>query len=338
MDDGRGGVVVAVLTYRRPEMLARLLPELVRQARAVGAEILVVDNDTEPSARELVERFGPDGVRYVHEPRPGIAAARNAALAATTVDTMVFIDDDETPDPDWLGTMLDAYRSLGGAAVVGPVLRVHEVEPAAWVRAARVFDRRRRPTGTPVEAAGTGNLLVDLRHVRRHGITFDDTLGLSGGSDHLFTRRIRLTGGAIHWCDEAIVRETVPRDRLTGRWTLRRGYRSGSTSVRVDLLLADTRLGASRVRGRAVVTGLARVVAGGGRALVGGVLRRPEHVGGGAWTASRGAGMVAAAFGHRFVEYRRSGEVSVSSGSGPARADRAREHAGPPVSGPGRRA
>src|SRR3954469_16278179 len=75
---GAKSVVVAVLTYRRTDRLAGLLPQLVQQAAAVGAAVLVVDNDPEASARPVA---AGSPVRYVHEPRPGIAAARNRALA-----------------------------------------------------------------------------------------------------------------------------------------------------------------------------------------------------------------------------------------------------------------
>ncbi|WP_182113188.1 MULTISPECIES: glycosyltransferase family 2 protein [unclassified Actinotalea] len=306
--DPAGPVVVAVLTYRRPEVLTRLLPELARQARLLGAgtRVLVVDNDPDASARPAVERLAIPEAEYVHEPRPGIAAGRNAALeAATGADVLVFIDDDETPDEDWLATMVAAHRRLRGAAVVGPVLRIHETEPAAWVRWARVFDRRRMATGTPMEAAGSGNLLLDLAHVRRHGLRFADALGLSGGSDHLFTKELRRAGGAIYWCDEAVVREHVPASRLTGRWTMRRGYRSGGTSVLVDLMLARTRREELSVRARALVAGAARVVVGAARALLGVVTRNPEHHGRGAWTLARGAGILGGAVGHTVVEYRR---------------------------------
>lgn len=301
-------VAVAVLTYKRPEQLRTLLPELARQAseqsRAVRVD--VVDNDPDAGARSTVGGLGLPHVTYVHEPQPGISAARNAALdAASDCSALVFIDDDETPEPGWLTAMLDAHERFGGAAVVGPVLRVHETPPAPWVRAARVFERRRMPTGTPREAAGSGNLLLDLDHVRDHGLRFDDRLGLAGGSDHLFTRQIRRTGGLIHWCDEAVVHELVPAARLTGAWTMRRGFRSGSTAAHVEIMLARTAAELLAVRARALGGGLARVLAGAVRAGIGMVTRSPQHHGLGAWTMARGAGMVSGTFGHRYVEYGR---------------------------------
>ena len=61
----------------------------------------------------------------------------------------------ERPDPD-------------AAAVVGPVRSDYARDPSPWVQAGRFFDRRRLPTGTPVEVAATNNLLLDLHEVRRH--------------------------------------------------------------------------------------------------------------------------------------------------------------------------
>ena len=73
--------VIAVLTFRRPDDLVGVLHDLVEHTAAseADASILVVDNDEAPSARDDRRPAHP-GVRYVHEPRPGIAAARNRAL------------------------------------------------------------------------------------------------------------------------------------------------------------------------------------------------------------------------------------------------------------------
>src|SRR6478752_6966716 len=93
-------VVVGLATFHRPEGLARILPLLSQQVRELsGAEarIVVVDNDPLGGAREQVLEWADRRVTYVHEPRPGIASARNRALdEALDADALVFIDDDET--------------------------------------------------------------------------------------------------------------------------------------------------------------------------------------------------------------------------------------------------
>ena len=91
-------VVIAVATFRRPDCLARILPPLVEQAGQLGAaaSVLVVDNDPDGGAAHYVLSIASPTVRYVHEPRPGIAAARNRALdESAAADVVVFIDDDE---------------------------------------------------------------------------------------------------------------------------------------------------------------------------------------------------------------------------------------------------
>lgn len=295
--------VVVVLTYRRPPQLAALLPVVLAQAAPHGARVLVVDNDPDASARHVALAAG---VEHVHEPRPGIAAARNRALdEAADEDLLVFVDDDEQPVAGWLDALLDAHAREGGAGVVGPVVSEFEVEPSAWLAAGDFFVRRRLPTGTPVDVAATNNLLLDLREVRRLGLRFDERFGLSGGSDTLFTRELVRGGGRLVWCDEALVVDRVPPERLTARWVLRRAVRSGNSWSRTSLVLAP----AARP---AVRAGLA---ARGALRLTGGLLRHvwgrargdQRHAVRGLRTAARGLGMLGGCLGHVQVEYARPG-------------------------------
>lgn len=302
-------VVVAVLTYRRPDDIAAALPLLREQADGVDADasVLVVDNDPEGGAAQVVS--GRPGVRYVHEPTPGIAAARNRALEEATaagVDVLVFIDDDERPSDGWLRLLLDRYVAEGRPfAVVGSVVSEFATAPDSWVTAGRFFERRRWPTGTQVPMAATNNLLLDLRQVGALGLRFDERYGITGGSDTLFTRTAVAHGARLVWCDEAVVTDAVPADRVTRRWVLRRAFRAGNTWTRTSLDLAPStgrRLGAAA---RMAAHGGGRAVAGGARWLAGLVLRSERHQARGARTAARGAGIVAGLAGARYVEYRR---------------------------------
>jgi succinoglycan biosynthesis protein ExoM len=305
-------VVVAVLTFRRPKDLAELLPVLAGQRIAVesglrwSVRILVVDNDPERGGEPVCAASGVTSLRYVHEPVPGIAAARNRALAeAARGDVLVFIDDDERPGRDWLQRMLSTYEETGRVGVVGPVISTFAAPLPAWVEAGRFFDRRRLATGSLVDVAATNNLLLDLHRVRACGVRFDQAFGLSGGSDTLFVRRLVHAAGPLVWCDEAPVTDVVPAARCTRAWVTRRAFRTGNSWSRTAVVLEGGP--GSRFRQRVVLTaaGTARLVAGLLRVLAGTVLPDLGRRARGTRTLLRGAGMIAGAWGYTYVEYRR---------------------------------
>lgn len=300
-------VTVIVLTYRRPDDLKAALPLLLEAVAAwPGAELLVVDNDTTPSAEQTVRDLDHGQLRYVHEPRPGIASARNRGLAETAdSEVVVFIDDDERPQPGWLAALMALYRSSGAQAVAGPVLSVFEGDLDPWIVAGRFFERRRHSTGTSLAVAATNNLLLDRAFVEAKQLSFDEAFGLSGGSDSVFTRQLVKSGGQILWCDEAVVVDVVPAARATRGWVTRRAFRMGNTEARAQIHVATGLAGQARERGLALARGLARVAAGAAEGLIGLVTGRQAARAHGKRTFLRGAGMVLAAFGYSYFEYRR---------------------------------
>lgn len=269
-------VIIAVLTYRRPERIAALVPVLVEQAtdlarRVEGVEVsvLVVDNDAAgtgaAAVAEVVEQVAVEAacpVTAVVEPEPGISAARNRALRASAhQDILVFVDDDEMPHTGWLEALHATYRKTGADAVAGAVVSRYAVEPEPWVVAGGFYDRAHRrglPTGSTVPVAATNNLLLDLRVTRRAGLAFDAALGLSGGEDTHFTCALTRAGGRIVWCAEAVVFDVVPADRLTRRYLLERSAGLANASARVALMLAPGPGRRAALRARILATGLAR--------------------------------------------------------------------------------
>lgn len=307
-------VRVAVLTYRRPQDIADAIPRLVAEAALAVAQgwdvdILVVDNDAAGSARDVVTALAAEAsvpVHYAVEPVSGIAAARNRCLTESADrDLLVFFDDDERPVERWLTLLLDTHLRYQ-CAVVGPVISQFDSEPESWIAAGGFFNRRRMPTGTPVEVAATNNLLLDLREVRRLGLSFDLDFGLSGGSDTLFTRQLTVAGAKMVWCDEAIVYDMVPASRATRRWVLLRALRSGTSWSATSLRVADGTAQRVRWQLRDLGSGLARI-GGGAARLVAGVVTRNEGLRAhGARNLARGAGLASGVFGYRYQEYKRS--------------------------------
>jgi len=304
---GDGLVVVAMLTYRRPDDLVKAVPAFVAELGTVERDgrLLVVDNDPDGSAATAVAGFDDEHVRYVHEPRPGIAAGRNAALdQCADAAVLVFVDDDEHPQPGWLAALLDTHERTGAGVVAGAVVSAFDVEPDPWLAAGRFFDRRRLPTGTPVDVAATNNLLLDLAQIP-HDVRFDEAFSLTGGSDTMFTATLHRRGVAMVWCDEAVVVDRVPATRLTRPWVLARARRSGNSGVRVALALAPPGPRRWWARAVAVAQGMVRIVGGAARAAVGLVTGSREHDARGRRAMARGRGMVGAAAGSVVAEYTR---------------------------------
>jgi glycosyltransferase involved in cell wall biosynthesis len=102
-------VSVVVPTYKRPQSLARCLDALERQLHP-AQEILVVARGEDAPSQEVV-RARAEPVRLVLVERPGVVAAMNAGIDASSGDVVALTDDDAAPHPDWLARMVAVYES-----------------------------------------------------------------------------------------------------------------------------------------------------------------------------------------------------------------------------------
>lgn len=303
-------VTIAIPTFRRPDLLAKLFSSLPARIEECGdaaydIEVLVVDNDPDGSAREVAER-SPLLVRYVVEPTPGIAAARNRLLdESQTSDLIAFIDDDEVPRIGWLSSLLDVWQEHRPAAVMGRVISIFDGDVDPWIIAFGAFRRPPHPTGTVLPVAAAGNLLLDMTQIRNLGIRFDESLGLAGGEDTLFSRELTQLGGEIRWCNESETEDLVVAKRLTRTWAKQRAFSLGNAAGRISLILASSRRERGVLRLVYFFGGAARIGIGYVRNRYGKIRKNLSHDARGVRLLYRGRGMVAAAFGRHYNEYQR---------------------------------
>jgi glycosyltransferase involved in cell wall biosynthesis len=81
---------------------------------AFAAELVVVDNGSRDGTAEYLSRIAATSdiaLAAVHEPRPGLAAARNAGLARSRGRLLVFVDDDCRLHRDYLVDLDRHYAS-----------------------------------------------------------------------------------------------------------------------------------------------------------------------------------------------------------------------------------
>jgi glycosyltransferase involved in cell wall biosynthesis len=151
----RGKLVsVIVPTYRRPRTLARAVASVLGQELPPGTELEVVVAVSDPGSDADVtaadELAADRRCRVVIAPRPGPAAARNAALAEARGEVVAFIDDDCVADPGWIRAGLDALESadlVQGRTVPDGVMGGYDdslvIDPPSWLwESCNLFVRR----------------------------------------------------------------------------------------------------------------------------------------------------------------------------------------------------
>lgn len=252
MDDILLSVIIP--TFRRERLLAGLLDAVIEQSAdlsgAVGFEVIVVDNTPEATARSISEARAPV-VRFVHEPRRGIAHVRNSGVAAAIGTHVIFIDDDELPEPGWLAGFAAMARA-GHRACFGPVLPRYEEPPtpALGPLLDRIFLRDlAAETGQDVSNRraylGSGNSMFSREMLAEMDEVFDPRFN-AGGEDVLLLRRlVEEADVELIWCAAARVTELVPANRLTPEFIGQRLFKNGQLRCRVE---AEAGLLVGRVR------------------------------------------------------------------------------------------
>jgi succinoglycan biosynthesis protein ExoM len=233
-------IAICVCTFRRNSLLEDLLRRLmtIDTNGLFEYSVMIIDNDADRRAFPIVEQFTKDypvSLRYASEPEENIARARNLAVSCSvTADYVAFIDDDEYPNKDWLVLMLNTLRDCNADASFGPVKPHFEQTPPGWITKGRLLERDSFPTGTILTQARytrTGNVLM-MRKMMSDRVPFDPKYGKTGGEDVDFFRRQLAQGRVFVWCNEAPVFESVPPEKMTREYLLRRALLRGVVAAR----------------------------------------------------------------------------------------------------------
>ena len=226
-------ITICICTFCRPQSLKRLLESLQHLAGPAEFifEVVIVDNDAEETARNIAKSFQNRfySLKYCVQPQQNIAMARNLAVQESIGEWIAFIDDDEVAHEDWLSTYWQMIAKIPCDGFFGPVLPKLESASPPWMDKEIFFSRPRFATGTLLNAehTRTGNAFVLRSKLKAY--RFNPNFGLTGGEDsELFTRMLK-DGANFYWCDEAVVFEYIPPERLQLRWLLQRSFRGGNT-------------------------------------------------------------------------------------------------------------
>jgi glycosyltransferase involved in cell wall biosynthesis len=229
-------ICVCICTYKRPELLQRLLESLKNQVTddLFTYSVVVVDNDRQQSAEAVVSYFAAScqvPILYCVEPEQSIPKARNRAVANAVGDLIAFIDDDEFARRDWLLNLLRAFHQYSSDGVVGPVIRHFEEEPPKWILKGNFWQRAVHATGMKIKGiqGRLGNALLKGKIFAGRQEPFRPEY--RAGEDWDFFTRMIEAGYTFVWCQEAAVYEVVPPMRWKRSFILKRSLLQGSVNT-----------------------------------------------------------------------------------------------------------
>lgn len=233
MNNETDHICVCVCTYKRPELLRRLLDGLGQQLTGglFTYSIVVVDNDNLRSAEAVVSGFAVTSstpIQYCVEPVQGIPKARNKAVDVAKGNFVAFLDDDEFPTESWLLTLFKVCKQRDVDGVLGPVIPHFQNEPPKWIVKGKFWQRPNYPTGMIIDGkkGRTGNVLLKKSVFPANKEPFQAEL--QTGEDQDFFSRMIEAGRVFVWCSEAIVYEVIPPERWKRSFILRRSLFQGS--------------------------------------------------------------------------------------------------------------
>ncbi|HHM04763.1 MAG TPA: glycosyltransferase family 2 protein [Gammaproteobacteria bacterium] len=236
-------ITVALCTHNHADRLVRTLADFAQlHAPERDWEWVVVDNASTDDTAEILAAadWRPAGVpvRVVRESKLGLSNARNRALKEARGEYLLFIDDDETPDPDWLRGYEHAILTHRPDALGGriEVMFEHGDRPP-WLQDELLgflgllnYGEAQWLTEPNTPFYG-GNFAVRRELFARIG-EFDPDLGRKGGvndggEDTEFYRRLLAGGHRVRWVPESTIYHRIEVDKLRRGYFLGLHYRQG---------------------------------------------------------------------------------------------------------------
>ena len=218
----------------RPEYLEVALSGVAPQARAAGAEIIVVNDGGDEATRIVADRHGAQVI--IPPPPGGINAARNAGIDAAGADLVVLIDDDISAPAGWLDAILTGAASAPDVDVFGGPIRAR-LEGGG----PRSCGREGAPITTldlgaadrDVPLVWGANMALRPRALDRAG-RFDETWR-GPGDEEDWEHRYTAAGGTIRYLAAAGLEHRRAAADATVRSLSRAAYRQGRASRRYDV-------------------------------------------------------------------------------------------------------
>ena len=244
VDDSGMVYTVALCTHNQAQRLRRTLEDLAAvKDPSAPWELLIVDNASSDETASLIAanywRKPEWNIRTVYEEKLGLSYARNRAIEDAHGEYIIFMDDDETPDADWLIAYESAIEQHHPDALGGRIeVLFEDGERPPWLQDELLgflgkLDHGEKPFW--LEDSNRlifgGNFSFRREIFKKTGL-FDCDLGRrgrknTGGEDTQMCRRLLTLGCRVRWVPDAVIYHRIQSGKLKRRYFVDLHYRMG---------------------------------------------------------------------------------------------------------------
>ncbi|OQP50821.1 hypothetical protein A4H97_03070 [Niastella yeongjuensis] len=252
------GVSVIICCYNSSKRLGETLEHLSVQQinNNIAAEIIVVDNastdNTAIIARQTWDAFGVNiPLHIINESKPGLSHAREAGINASSYSYVIFCDDDNWLEENYIATafsIMESDSQIGASGGMG--IAKTEIEAPAWFEECKrgyACGSALNYTGELTEnnnwLVGAGLVIrksawITLKKAGFETLLTDRTgTSLSSGGDLELCMVLKL-GGYKLWNDNRLIyQHFIPKERLTEEYFLRLTKGCSIANVTLDAYL-----------------------------------------------------------------------------------------------------
>ena len=233
-------VVICCYTALRWDRIVLAVESVRAQTTPAGEVIVVIDHNDDLLAQARAEL---SSVRVIPSEGPrGLSGARNTGCEVASGEVVIFLDDDATAEPDWIGQLLAAYDDDNVLGVGGAAVPDWESPPPSWWPQEFLWVVGCTYIGQPTTRTAVRNLMGCNMSVRRDVLEevggFDSSLGRTADrplgceeTELCIRARQLFPGGSFIFEPAALVHHWVPASRATRRYFWARCQAEGTSKA-----------------------------------------------------------------------------------------------------------
>ena len=234
-------IILSVCTFKRPNIFAECLKSLseLNLPENIKTELLVIDNDENASAKELVESFTSKSkmpVHYFVEEKRGLSNARNRLVKEAVslgASHIAMFDDDILLPENWLVNYVNYYLSNENAVIITAAsYSKFTSKPPKYIEKNDLFKcSTTKKTGSVRNDAASGNVFFPASLITDLHLNFNSEYVFMGGEDGKFFEEASQKGAVIVWCNDCFNWELNGVDKINFAWILKRSHYNGYSAA-----------------------------------------------------------------------------------------------------------